>query len=137
MENKRIIKFRAWYPFQQGGGKMLGHRRIDIHVDGQMNKILLSGIKGNHHDVYVHCENASLMQFTGLHDKNGKEIYEGDIVAVSFPESNVNNIYEIKFFLTTCSFGLKSKSYHSTGLLNIEEYYEVIGNIYENPELLK
>lgn len=75
-----------------------------------------------------------LMQFTGLHDRNGKEIYEGDIIK-----------YDRVPFLTTvnyvdCTFALVHDRYEQQiGFLNDESMgmLEVIGNIYENPELLR
>jgi hypothetical protein len=74
-----------------------------------------------------------LMQFTGLKDKNGKEIYEGDIV--SDDASNRIVIYQAPEFV------LKRTVKANTWIRFIchpeaNQYQEVIGNIYENPELL-
>lgn len=82
--------------------------------------------------------NQDLMQFTGLKDKNGKEIYEGDIVKFidtefggeAFLATNAEGIVSYK---DGC-FGIDIKDYH---LLLPLRKIEVIGNIYENPELLK
>ena len=90
-----------------------------------------------------------IMQFTGLHDKNGKEIYEGDIVKRnehSIPEEQVYvnaETGQIKYL--DGSFGFyknKGKIYlfnplHDELAFDELKYYEVIGNIYDNPELLK
>ena len=62
-----------------------------------------------------------LMQFTGLKDKNGKEIYEGDIVRQDYD----NALCEVKF-ISGCFSPFKH-----------DGQFVVIGNIYENPELLK
>ena len=77
----------------------------------------------------IFSEGTPVMDFTGLHDKNGKEIYEGDVVQYSY------NDYETL---------LKSPvEYHEGAFYPVCEipeearHFEVIGNIYENPELLK
>ena len=71
-------------------------------------------------------EDYVLMQYTGLKDKNGKEIYEGDIVKTKFGNGKV-------FMRLGCWFieNQKELGYYSNYEL------EVIGNIYENPELLE
>jgi len=73
-----------------------------------------------------------LMQFTGLLDKRGKEIYEGDIIKRS-------RLYQVGFD-TGCfccdAIGDRISSFHLCRYVSNEEY-EVIGNIYENKELLE
>ncbi len=66
-------------------------------------------------------------QYTGLHDKNGKEVYKGDIVIYG------NKIAVVVWDDDTCSFKLKYKE----NLYNMWAACEVIGNIHDNPELLK
>ena len=85
-------------------------------------------------------------QYTGLKDKNGKEIYEGDILIV------VTYSYEMPLIDTTCVVEYDNKyclynfteigdgETYSYSMIDIEDNFkyelEVIGNIYENPELL-
>ena len=82
-------------------------------------------------------DEVEFMENTGLKDKNGKYIYEGDIVTVN---GTWNCIIEYK--QSSCAFVLKSiDSRWSTGYFSnyddIEEMLEVIGNIYENKELVE
>ena len=96
-----------------------------------------------------HIENPTdciLMQFTGLHDKNGREIYEGDIVYAPLNQSRYeicigtySDLSEDSYIVHYGVYGRRinalSKSYEGMG--GAERYVEVIGNIYENPELLE
>ena len=117
----REIKFRAWDIYFE---QMFDVIRIDWLPHG-MNVYL--------DDAEESCsDGCELMQYTGLLDKNGKEISEGDIVKAWIcygPGGEVKQIFEVKIG----AFGV-----------NIEEWNykenvlpEVIGNIYENPELVK
>ena len=86
------------------------------------------------------------MQYTGLKDKNGKEIYEGDIIEINigldlFNKNVVNPKKVVKFNeerarFEPFAFQQIDGSIKRTGYFGLEEYCEVIGNIYENPELL-
>lgn len=70
------------------------------------------------------------MQFTGLLDKNKKEIYEGDICKWKFLEDG-DAISEVYYF--GAAFGLHGQMLNTMA----KDSIEIIGNIYENPELLK
>ena len=72
-----------------------------------------------------------LMQYTGLKDKNGKEIYEGDILSISDREGDNQVVYFAEGFYCTDEFALFELTRSKT------RTFEVIGNIYENPELLE
>lgn len=88
----------------------------------------------------VRVDPATVGQFTGLHDKNGKEIYEGDIIGFEDYTSTESGYYEqrctgvVEWSNETASFDVSDR-------LSAESYEVlgecvVIGNIYENPELL-
>ena len=80
-------------------------------------------------------------QFTGLTDKNGKKIFEGDIVKFHTETytSESDTIGKIEYFNGT--FGISYKNgKHFLEFINMSMYvrwYEVIGNIHDNPELLE
>lgn len=73
-------------------------------------------------------------QYTGLTDKNGRKIFEGDIVS-----SGTINPYTISFNQTLCCFYLKRCDLECGGFFTAGDAkcVEVIGNIHDNPELLK
>lgn len=76
-------------------------------------------------------------QFTGLHDKNGKEIYEGDIALATLKFFNIND-KKCKIIFHNGSFGVQygfSTDYFKP--FSAWDVIEVIDNIYDNPELLK
>lgn len=108
----REIKFRAWVKTQE---KMIEVDQLGL-IEGARN-CRGSGPNGATYygDTFV------LMQFTGLLDKNGKEIYEGDILSPTFGHDPEAVTFEDGRFSTHYGF-----SKHTA---------KVIGNIYENPEL--
>ena len=110
----RPIKFRAW-----DGKKMV--RNFHISPDG----VMLTEATGMKYDG-LHETNSTIMQFCGLLDKNGKEIYEGDVVQTENTVVGQITFYSGHFMLDV---GKGVRMY-------ISDEYEVIGNIYENPELL-
>ena len=79
---------------------------------------------------YVFVDHLVIMQSTGLKDKNGKEIFEGDVVKCN---GLLGTIESFKA-MWICSF-VKYNNYQKVGFFAQE--IEVVGNIYENPELLE
>lgn len=116
----RDIKFRAWNEVEE---KMLNWYEF---LDTNMKNTFIA----------PESTGLILMQYTGLNDKNGKEIYEGDIVKVfTNKEWRIGKIiYEHSEFTIDVTNN-KDLKYGRTSI--IENLTEVIGNIYDNPELLE
>ena len=71
-------------------------------------------------------------QYTGLTDKNGKKIFEGDIVNIEFPETTVKNA--VIEYIGASFYG---STYADSWELDEYCQFEVIGNAHDNPELLE
>jgi uncharacterized phage protein (TIGR01671 family) len=112
----REIKFRAW-----NGKGMIVSGKTDLKFYVQNSRAYFLERYG-HDDWGLASTSAwTLMQYTGLKDKNGVEIYEGDIL-----QTSANDYREV----TWLSVGWSSQMLDP-------DWIEVIGNIYENPELLR
>ena len=112
----RKIKFRAWDKLNK---EMINFESINFQ-ERRVYKDTVSYRKFN---------DIELMQYTGLKDMKGKEFYEGDILFESFGEEYSKIVFDNGSFraeVDECSLDLEDYS-------NI---CEVVGNIYENPELL-
>jgi len=87
------------------------------------------------YDIFTGRHDVELMQYTGLKDKKGVEIYEGDIVARSTEGSYP---YEVVYCLSDTQAGWKKQRNENLTDIGLDHYgLEVIGNIYESPELLE
>lgn len=111
----REIKFRAWDSKSQR-----------MYYQGEPD---LEDIQSFFHH---YNENDELMQFTGMHDKNGKEIYEGDILKSS-PYSIGAVLFRNGVFLSEENRDGEPFCYPAFHF----SISEIIGNIHENPELMK
>lgn len=120
----REIKFRAWHKEKKIIGKVLG-------IDILHKEIYFSNENINCYE-YTEFKDIELMQYTGLKDKNNKEIYEGDIVIHhSKMHKIIFNTEEARFVLRDDEFELEIPFTN-----NNNKRMEIVGNIYKNPELL-
>lgn len=130
----REIKFRAWEV--KGKGWITGFNMVDYH--GYFNK----GFKPSIFRYSTEWEDGEyiLEQFTGLHDKNGKEIYDGDIVGWDeMSEPMLCSFWRGKWVLVhkpTCRAEVEGECAHDD-LFDFEsEELEIIGNIHKNTRFL-
>ena len=128
-------KFRAW---DKHGQKMFANDELIIWngnvYANDSKKLTCNNLKG------WSIDDEYLMQSTGLVDKNGKEIFDGDILACKTDDEviNLNIFWDEEHAL----FMFESKKYNEqeplAELVENNTYpFEIIGNIYENPELLE
>lgn len=82
----------------------------------------------------VDVERETVGQFTGLYDKNDKKIFEGDIITGWF---NHKKIVGYIFYGGNARFFVQRDGMYGIGLDNSNCWLEIIGNIYDNPELLE
>lgn len=135
----REIKFRAWNKYTNTmirnilvGDRCIIAKRVDEDGD-----ICFTEIE-TYNDARI---DYIPLQYTGLKDKNGVEIYEGDIVKTSRYNNTLDGILGIAIFIRG-SFCLRCPEFESNQHVNLCEFgivgnhLEVIGNIYENKELL-
>lgn len=125
----REIKFRAWYL----AGEMIGELRGFEYYEDQEEKIdiwkpMIRVFEKDGDEISYPAGAIILMQFIGLHDKKGKEIFEGDIVRL-----NGRFVDEVTFEASQFC----TRNPQATNVLSEWGKIEVIGNIYESQELLK
>ena len=124
-----IPKFRAW----DSSKKEMFTDTFAITESGQVVVVEQESVASP--PDYVFVEHLVIMQSTGLHDKNGKEIFEGDIVKMAKDVYSDPTYYEIVRHRGR-AYRLESNQ-HGCELWLRHTNCEVIGNIYENPELLE
>ena len=121
----REIKFRAW-----------DLKTKTMHTVENIN--FCETVTVQYNPVKKIClDSVLLMQYTGAKDKNGVEIYEGDIIR--HQSGKYGTDFEIKWSPILCGFtAMQIESGHPSPQLNQGTmcYFEVVGNIYENPELV-
>lgn len=123
------VKFRAWFD-----GKMHSHEKL-VDMD-QETHAMYTILTEPQKDI-------TFMQYTGLKDKNGREIYWGDVLEITLGEgSSIRCVIEYKAPSFCRRWIDKVSKYRRPSEIekmawNTHIIYKIIGNIYENPELLE
>lgn len=125
-----IPKFRAW---DNELGRMMSIKNVWFQ-DNCLEELELNDSVMNDY-ITAYPDEVELMQSTGLHDRNGKEIFEGDIVKMAKDVYSDPTYYEV-IRHRGGAYRLDSNQ-HGCELWLRHTNCEVIGNIYENPELLE
>jgi len=126
-----IPKFRAWH---NELGRMMSISDMWFNVDS-LGEIGLNDAVMNDY-ITVSPDEIELMQSTGLKDKNGKEIFEGDIVDYKGRKAVIKWHGSYASFIYRFVDELKERVSEWDPLFLAYYHFEVIGNIYENKELL-
>ena len=116
----REIKFRAWFKNEYIAGIM-----HEFGLGQDYFKLSAIDIETNEYENWTFeiSDAIAIMQYTGLKDKNGKEIYEGDIVKSDY------------YHFNRITVEWNTEHWHPFSYQYGARHFEIIGNIYENPEL--
>lgn len=128
----REIKFRAWDKKEK---KMISFSDINVLI-GDYGCSLEKAFELARRGDYLRKDQIKLMQYTGLKDKDGKEVYEGDIIKAWGGMNSETKVFPVEY---TNSSAYQNSYAGYKILCDIwfsGDGCEVIGNIYENPELL-
>lgn len=128
----REIKFRFVYERPKSG--FGPYKPSDVKVK---TKIFNLGEIPEESPFWKYCHLVARDQYTGLHDKNGKEIYEGDIVNSNSAKGRRPVVEKVEFDKDITGFTPFCQYDSDCGVYVEMDKVEVIGNIYENPELLE
>lgn len=144
----RELKFRAWDKEEKRMFIPIGY----FYIDGYLTCIIEDKKtsqnnateyldetwyeEGRNPDYSNGKSSVVLMQNTGLKDKNGKEIFEGDLVRVDLTSDDISEEYRGRVFIWTANMRLGDDETHNIAILE-PSHLEIIGNIFTNPELLE
>lgn len=135
----REIKFRVWYQNKMHYNCIVGNGQV----------LFIPDAIGEYK--WISIAECIVMRFTGKIDKNGKEIYESDIIPFDFSIDKINAHYFkgvgvingfIEWHILQCRFHIKYPESKKHNLVSTDlgwgnqNYLEIIGNIHETPELL-
>jgi hypothetical protein len=114
----RKLRFRSW---DVERGEWMSEFNVAANLSNQVRGVLPPEV----------AEKYPIMQWTGLTDRSGKEIYEGDIL-----DEKSNSPFKVVWRDGDCGFCADFGDTLDYNLHDLARFFEVVGNIYENPDLL-
>jgi len=131
----REIKFRVWLDGKHGNITFTKpHMEHGVSIGSEGGYLDIEG----GWDIHGEIKTVPVMQYTGLKDKNGVEIYEGDICRFKYEEEVVVFSFDVDLLTMKATVTDSEGSYQDYFPIKSDNYkYEVIGNIYENKDLIK
>ncbi len=148
---KREVKFKAWHKTEKlmcdvdtltnEGAFLIGVKPGEDEIIQELRMVIPAPLNGRF------CENDEfeLLEFTGLKDKNGKDIFEGDILKLQYPFRIGAGVgcgegFDYREITVSVSFDGGCFWFTGKGFTDCNwrfyDNYEIIGNIFENPELI-
>jgi len=120
----RTPKYRVYVKHWGGNGEF---DMLEYPKKGELHVYFGNWERGGYKD-------AVFQQFTGLLDKNGKEIYEGDLLEFAYRDDGKQFVGEVQYFEKLGSFGVVTDKAFETflDLIDYARFFNVVGNIFEN-----
>ncbi|MEE9374513.1 MAG: YopX family protein [Saprospiraceae bacterium] len=117
----RSIKFRAW---DTKNKKMI----YNVGICSQASQPIIYNADDDTYNDIIGIP----MQYIGITDKNGRDVYEGDIYRSPYHKDGV--YYKVEYDIDYCCYQLKYRQHIYKNIDMVEEY-DYVGNCYENPEI--
>lgn len=135
----RLIKFRAWDKNKKVFIPTDTWAVCTLENNPKAFAVMIEDWEDYCVGEYMYDYAQEIMQFTGLHDKNGKEIYEGDWCTAKFRTKDGIEVIQGEIKMDEFMWCIDCTGCVGDDIFSINRPhdFEIIGNIYENPELLK
>lgn len=133
----REIKFRAWDSKEEiMWTPELSIERYSSKYLNLATGVIIPGTSGDWGDNEIKID-IDIMQYTGMRDKNGSEIYEGDICTIFIKQLTIPISLPVEYWASGFCVWMRNKDGVANIYLDDIDVIQVIGNIHQDPELLR